>query len=238
MYSRSCKPCEQEQLDPIHSVSEHDSKSPFYDFPIDIDNPSNAHGIQLGMIERGQKILDVGCHSGIMGSLIKARKGGEIVGLDYDDVALEAARTRLDRVYKADLEREGWAEELLAKGESNFDVAIFGDVLEHIREPRLILHETKRLLKPQGKVIVSLPNVANLRVRLGLLRGNFNYAESGILDKTHLRFFTMESAHRLLDESGYDLEVSDVAGYSLPHWLIRMFPGLLAVQIVMRGRAR
>lgn len=219
-------------------MSEQPNKTPFYDFPIDIDNASNAHGIQLGMLESGQKILDVGCHSGIMGSLIKARKGGEITGLDYDDVALDAARIRLDRVYKVDLEHSGWAQDLIAKGEGGFDVAIFGDVLEHTSDPGLILRETKRLLKPEGKVIVSLPNVANLRVRLGLLRGNFNYAESGILDKTHLRFFTIESAHRLLDESGYELETSDVAGYSLPHWLIRMFPGLLAVQIVMRGRAR
>ena len=74
-------------------------------------------------------------------------------------------------------------------------------------------------------------------MRLGLLRGNFTYAESGILDRTHLRFFTMETAHRLIEDAGYELEESDVAGYSLPQWLIRFFPGLLAVQIVMRARA-
>jgi O-antigen biosynthesis protein len=215
------------------------TEQPFYDFPIDTDNPSNAHGIQLRMLQgQGTRVLDVGCHSGLMGSLVKAKLKAEVVGLDLDPVALEVARTRLDRVYDVDLELEGWADESEEKGEGNFDVALFGDVLEHTRDPEFILRETRKLLKPGGKVIVSLPNVANLRVRLGLLRGNFSYAESGILDRTHLRFFTLESAHDLLERAGYELEDSDVAGYSLPHWLIRMFPGLLAVQIVMRGRAK
>jgi O-antigen biosynthesis protein len=215
------------------------TQQPFYDFPIDIDNPSNAHGIQLRMMkDEGKRILDVGCHSGLMGSMIKSKLGAEVVGLDFDPAALQVARTRLDRVYDVDLELERWADQLRDKGEGNFDVALFGDVLEHTTDPEFILRETRKLLKPHGKVIVSLPNVANLRVRMGLLRGNFTYAESGILDRTHLRFFTLESAHELLERSGYELEGSDVAGYSLPHWLIRMFPGLLAVQIVMRGRAR
>lgn len=212
---------------------------PFYDFPVDIDNPSNAHGIQLRMLkDQGKRILDVGCHSGLMGSMVRTRLNAEVVGLDLDPLALSIARTRLDRVYDVDLEFEGWADELRAKGEENFDLALFGDVLEHTRDPEFILRETRKLLKPGGKVIVSLPNVANLRVRMGLVRGNFSYAESGILDRTHLRFFTLESAHDLLERSGYVLEDSDVAGYSLPHWLIRMFPGLLAVQIVMRGRVK
>jgi 2-polyprenyl-3-methyl-5-hydroxy-6-metoxy-1,4-benzoquinol methylase len=215
------------------------SDQPFYDFPVDIANPSNAHGIQLRMLkDEGKRVLDVGCHSGLMGSMVKDQLKAEVVGVDFDPLALNVARARLDRVYEVDLEFGGWASELLEKGEGNFDVALFGDVLEHTTDPESILRETLKLLKPQGKVIVSLPNVANLRVRLGLLRGNFTYAESGILDRTHLRFFTLQSAHELLERSGYELEDSDVAGYSLPHWLIRMFPGLLAVQIVMRGRAR
>lgn len=214
------------------------SEKPFYDFPIKIEDAANAHGIQLRMLEgQGKTILDVGCHSGIMGSLIKQRHGASVTGLDFDEEALSVARTRLDDVHEIDLEASDWTDHLLAKGIGQFDVAIFGDVLEHLRYPEEVLRETKRLLKPGGKVIVSLPNVANLRVRLGLLRGNFTYAESGILDRTHLRFFTLETAHRLLEDAGYELEESDVAGYSLPQWLIRLFPGLLAVQIVMRGRA-
>lgn len=215
------------------------TQQPFYDFPVDIDNPSNAHGIQLRMLkDQGRRVLDIGCHSGLMGSMIKAKLNAEVVGLDFDPVALDHARARLDRVHDVDLESESWAEDLLSKGERDFDVALFGDVLEHTSDPEFILRETRKLLKPQGKVIVSLPNVANLRVRLSLLRGNFEYADSGILDRTHLRFFTLESAHALLERSGYILEDSDVAGYSLPHWLIRTFPGLLAVQIVMRARVK
>jgi O-antigen biosynthesis protein len=210
---------------------------PFYDFPIELDKPQNSHTIQLRMIEPGQHVLDVGCHSGIMGSLIKQQKGGYVYGIDIDREAVEVAKSRLDGAMTIDLEKAGWSETLLAEGVGQFDVAIFGDVLEHTRNPLHILTETMRLLKPQGKVVVSLPNVAHLRVRLGLLRGNFTYAESGILDRTHLRFFTHQTAQQLLSEAGFVLEEMDAAGYSLPHWLIRSFPGLLAVQIVMRGRA-
>ena len=214
------------------------SDTTFYDFPVKIDDPVNSHGIQLRLLQdQGSRVLDVGCHSGLMGSFIKKRYGSTVVGIDYDEGALKVAGTRLDAVYRTDLESADWAA-LLLEREAPFDVAIFGDVLEHVRYPEEVLRETKRLLKPGGKVIVSLPNVANLRVRLGLLRGNFRYADSGILDRTHLRFFTMETAHELLDKAGFELEESDVAGYSLPQWLLRMFPGMLGAGFVMRARAR
>ncbi|HET6511950.1 MAG TPA: class I SAM-dependent methyltransferase [Candidatus Kapabacteria bacterium] len=214
------------------------SDTTFYDFPVKIDDPVNSHGIQLRLLQdQGSRVLDVGCHSGMMGSFIKERYGSTVVGIDYDEGALNVAGTRLDAVYRTDLESADWAAMLLER-EAPFDVAIFGDVLEHVRYPEEVLRETKRLLKPGGKVIVSLPNVANLRVRLGLLRGNFRYADSGILDRTHLRFFTMETAHELLDKAGFELEESDVAGYSLPQWLLRMFPGMLGAGFVMRARAR
>src|SRR5439155_6123933 len=113
------------------------------------------------------------------------------------------------------------------------DVILFGDVLEHTRYPDRILLEAKALVKPGGQIIVSVPNVAHWRIRLGLLLGRFAYSDSGILDRTHLRFYTLRSARALLANAGYRVTGSDVAGYALPHRLIRQFPGLLAVQIVM-----
>jgi 2-polyprenyl-3-methyl-5-hydroxy-6-metoxy-1,4-benzoquinol methylase len=113
-----------------------------------------------------------------------------------------------------------------------FDVIIFGDVLEHTRNPEHILEQARVLLKPHGRIIVSLPNIVNLRVRLKILLGNFEYEESGILDRTHLRFFTKASAKAMIERAGYRVLDSEVSGYSLPRGLIRMFPGLLAVQFV------
>ena len=203
-----------------------------YDFTLQLDNASNTHHIQLGFVPEGSFVLDVGCHSGIFGEALEKRKSARVVGIDADDSALAIARTRISDAKKIDIESEGWADVLTTQGWREFDVIIFGDVLEHTRDPESILQATKKLLKPGGRIVVSIPNVANLRVRLSLLRGKFEYADSGILDRTHLRFFTRSSARKMIENCGYKIISEDVAGYTLPHRLIRMFPGLLAVQFV------
>lgn len=79
------------------------------------------------------------------------------------------------------------------------------DILEHLPDPRSLLLDCRKMLNPNGKLLASVPNVANLAVRLSLLLGRFEYAERGILDRTHLRFFTRRSARRLLEEAGYQI---------------------------------
>ena len=80
------------------------------------------------------------------------------------------------------------------------------DMLEHLKSPEQILQQTHAVLKREGSLIVSLPNVANLSVLFMLLFGQFNYQQRGLLDKTHLRLFTRKSARRLLEENGYSIE--------------------------------
>ncbi|MEP7235536.1 MAG: methionine biosynthesis protein MetW [Ignavibacteriota bacterium] len=204
-----------------------------YDFLPDLENPSNVHRIEMDMIPADSLVLDIGCHTGIMGEVLRQAKHAKIVGIDTDVNALAIAKQRLEAVMQVDIEQPEWATQLSEAGYTNFDVILFGDVLEHTRAPERILLEAKKLLGAGGRIIVSLPNVANLRIRLGLLRGKFDYTESGILDRTHLRFFTIKSAKELIEVSGYTIIGFDLAGYSLPHWLIRLFPGLFAVQIVI-----
>jgi 2-polyprenyl-3-methyl-5-hydroxy-6-metoxy-1,4-benzoquinol methylase len=177
----------------------------------------------------------VGCHTGIFGDILRKQKQAKVIGIDTDSEALRVAGERLQAAHRIDVEQDGWSENLLREGFHNFDVILFGDVLEHTRYPERILLQAKNLLKTGGRIVVSVPNVAHWRVRLGLLFGRFEYGDSGILDRTHLRFFTRQSAQALLENSGYHVLATDVAGYSLPHWLIRMFPGLFAVQIVMNA---
>jgi methionine biosynthesis protein MetW len=209
-----------------------------YDFQPKLENPANVHRIEMDMIPDGALVLDVGCHTGIMGEALRKEKNAKVIGIDTDTNALHVARTRLQGALLLDVEEEGWTEKLLHEGYSNFDVILFGDVLEHTRQPERILLHAKALLKPGGQIVVSVPNIAHWRVRFGLLFGKFEYSESGILDRTHLRFFTRGSAHVLLTSSGYTVIRADVAGYSLPHWLIRMFQGLFAVQIVMSAKPK
>lgn len=207
-----------------------------YDFELHLDNPANVHRIEMDIIAEGSLVLDVGCHTGILGEALQKMKQAKVIGIDSDASALQIARGKLQAALLIDMEQDNWASHLKKEGYDHFDTILFGDVLEHTRRPERILHEAKELLKPGGQIIVSVPNIAHWRVRFGLLFGRFEYTESGILDRTHLRFFTQKTATALLESSGYRVISKDVAGYALPHWLIRMLPGLFAVQIVMNAK--
>jgi methionine biosynthesis protein MetW len=206
-----------------------------YDFTPQFDSPANTHHIQMRMVDQGSYVLDVGCHTGIIGEELQKRRQAKVVGIDTDHAALEIAKQRLSSALYIDIEHSDWATKLIQDGYHNFDTIIFGDVLEHTRYPERILNEVKELLKPNGSIIVSLPNIAYWRVRLGLLLGRFDYTDTGILDRTHLRFFTRRSAGKLLEDAGYQITESDTSGFTLPHWLLRSLPGLLGFQRVMKA---
>ena len=207
-----------------------------YDFDLRLDDPVSTHAVQFRMIPSGARVLDVGCHTGILGEALRKQKHCFVTGLDNDASALAAARERLDSVVDCDLEQADWASRLLEQGFGNFDIVLFGDVVEHTKDPLAILKAARPLLAKDGRIIVSLPNVANLRVRLSLLLGKFDYADSGILDRSHLRFYTLRSARTLIREAGYEIESEAYSGYSLPRWLIDMFPRLLAVNMIVLAR--
>ncbi len=204
-----------------------------YDFDLRLADPVSTHALQFRMIPDGARVLDVGCHTGILGEALRLRKQCIVIGIDNDAEALEAAKNRLNRVQRVDLEEPGWASKLLQSGEAAFDILLFGDVIEHTRDPLAILKEAGTLLAPNGQAIVSLPNIANLRIRLGLLRGKFDYTDSGILDRTHIRFFTIKSARELIGEAGFRIIQETYSGYSMPRRLIDLFPSLFAVNIIM-----
>jgi 2-polyprenyl-3-methyl-5-hydroxy-6-metoxy-1,4-benzoquinol methylase len=142
-------------------------------------------------------VLDVGCGFATTSQHI-AKRGNRVVGIESSEEAVRVARTRIAEVVHGDLQQV----ELLA-GRA-FDVIIFADVLEHLAWPLGVLRKYLELLKPRGRVIVSLPNVGLWSVRLGLAFGNFRYEETGVLDHTHLRFFTRRSAIELLRAAGLE----------------------------------
>jgi len=141
---------------------------------------------------RGLDVLDVGCGFATTSQYLA---GNRVTGIESSPEAVKVARTRIDRVVERDL--QDFDPNLGA-----FDVIIFADVLEHLAWPIGVLRKYLALLKPNGTVIVSLPNVGLWSVRLLHLLGKFEYEETGVLDHTHLRFFTRRSALRMLDEAG------------------------------------
>jgi len=144
-------------------------------------------------------ILDVGCASGLFGSLLKMHRDVEVWGIDACEEAASEATTRLNRVIIADIEND---QPLLPV--AYFDCIIFNDVLEHLRYPWLILRRLRANLKKGGYVVASIPNVRYyVNMKNLLLRKEWAYVKEGILDKTHLRFFTIKSIPDMFQACGY-----------------------------------
>lgn len=173
-----------------------------YDIDADLSNRGGtSHAIIAELIGSNKRVLDVGCDSGYLGDAIK-EFGNRTSGFESNPEAAELARTRLERVEVGDLERSDLVELF---GPGSFDVVVFGDVLEHLRDPLPVLRQSRLLLAPGGSVVVSTPNVAHGDVRLALLQGRFRYTKLGILDETHTRFFTKDSLVSFLQEAGFVL---------------------------------
>lgn len=169
-----------------------------YEVPVHPDADNNSHAFALGMIGYNKAVLEVGCSTGFFTKVLVER-GCNVVGMELDPDAAELAETWAERVVLGNLdEPDTWN---YVKDES-FDVVLLGDVLEHLRDPLGSLRQAARKLKPTGFVVTSLPNVAHGDVRIALLNGKFPYHEFGLLDRTHVTFFTLESIRELLHEAG------------------------------------
>lgn len=170
--------------------------------PVDRDAPNNAHAFALQMIGRDKRVLELGCGAGhVTAALVEA--GCSVVGIEHDAAAAEVAAQIAEEVLVVDLTRPH--ELTAALGDRRFDVVCCGDVLEHLPDPAGVLTVARRALRPGGTVVISLPNVAHIDVKLHLLQGRFDYRDNGLLDRTHLRFFTRDTIVGLLDEAGLEL---------------------------------
>lgn len=147
-------------------------------------------------------VLDVGCSRGGFGAVLRrARPDVKIIGLEPDAEAAADAEKHYDEVvvgaFPSSLENTAAA----------FDCIVFNDVLEHLTEVEDALAAAKRLLTPTGRLVASIPNVRNLRLLIDLvIRGRWEYTDRGVLDRTHVRFFTRRSIERLLPRCGFEVE--------------------------------
>ena len=155
------------------------------------------------------KILDIGCGQGVLGKYLKDKVAANVCGIEITTEHHNVASTVLDRAILGDIE----SMDMTLIG-TDFNYVIFSDSLEHLVDPGTILQKTKSLMTEDGAILMSLPNVRNFRVTLPLLfRDKWEYTDEGLLDKTHLRFFTLNSITHLLHESGFKVEIFH---YDLP----------------------
>lgn len=162
---------------------------------------------------KGLRILDVGCAAGAMGAVLLARGALEVIGLERDARAATIARTRMSAVHQVDLDTRP----TLPYPDAFFDVITCADVLEHLVDPGALLAHLRRYLKDDGLLVCSIPNVRHESVVLPLLiNGRFPYADAGILDRTHLRFFTITEFAAFLANAGFAMEEQVDAVSSTP----------------------
>jgi 2-polyprenyl-3-methyl-5-hydroxy-6-metoxy-1,4-benzoquinol methylase len=146
-------------------------------------------------------VLDLGCGSGVMGrKLRETGKATEVVGVEIFPSAAAEAEKFYQKVHVGDIE------EMTLDYAGHFDYVICGDVLEHLKDPYQVMRKIYQWLKPGGKVLVCLPNVRNYHVVRDLIfRGKWEYAAAGIMDKTHLRFFTRSSCRQMIKDAGFEV---------------------------------
>lgn len=193
----------------------------------------------IGLIPDGAKrILDVGCGFGTMGKRIKEIRGSvEVVGLEAEEAAAEVARKNLDMLIAGDVESVK-----LPFKDGHFDCIVYGEILEHLKDPWKVLKEHKRCLKKGGFCIASIPNISHYSIIKGLLRDRWDYKDSGILDKTHLRFFTIDGIRKMFTDAGYSIceEKRYIRASHSKKFIGRLFGKravhLLTEQYIIKGR--
>jgi len=198
-------------------------------------DPYSSHAVILSRLGegRGRRALDVGAADGFLAELL-TRQGWRVTALERDPAQAAKARGRCHEVIVADLDQAA------PRLQGLFDAIVYGDVLEHLNDPLPVLVALDRALAADGRVIVSVPNVAHLWVRFSLALGRWDYADRGILDRTHLRFFTKRSFAALLRDAG--LSVEELVATPVPLPLVvppRLHgPALDAVHALSAGAAR
>lgn len=199
---------------------------------------SSRNGLLVKLAGSNKTVLEMGCATGFL-SRHFAANGCTVTGVEYDPISARRAEQFCSRVIVADLNGD-WKESVSGK----FDVITFGDVLEHLLDPVAVLSECRDLLASNGKVIISLPNVAFLSNRFRLMLGEWDYTETGLLDRTHLKFFTLKSAKQMIFDAGFRIEsfepISGLRGARIPgvQSLTRLLPNLFGFQFIFSTARR
>lgn len=166
-------------------------------------------------IPNDSQVLDIGCSSGNLGEYLATQKGCIVDGVEPDKKDAALAAKKLRQVWNSDIETA------VRDIQKKYDVLIFADVLEHLMHPDEVLRSVRSLLKPTGRVIFSVPNMSHVSVRLALLEGKWEYTETGLLDKTHLHYWDVDTIRVVFKEADMSLMEMDAVTYKYPEKLVR-----------------
>lgn len=179
-----------------------------------------------------RKVLEIGCAAGMTGRTMKERGFEEVVGVELREDMARNAQAFYNRVITGDVEKVR-----LPYEKGYFDCILYGDVLEHLIDPWRLLREHNLLLGPGGAIICSIPNVRYYKhMKKLLLRGEWEYREKGILDRTHLRFFTVKSIRAMVEDAGFEITtmIKRPSGAKWLKWLNRALHNRLIDHLVVQ----
>lgn len=206
-------------------------------------NQFETHKLVYDLIHPHQNILDLGCATGYFAKELKKKKC-RIWGVEKNPKAAEIAKQYCEYVYTTDLENE----KSVFFRKSFFDIVLLLDVIEHLTQPEVVLKLAKKHLRPKGQIIISTPNIAHASMRYQLLKGSFKYKIEGILDMTHLHFYTRETFKQFLAENDLALrqiiysngmtkvpffsKITDRLSPKMQHRIVQTWPTLFAYQFI------
>lgn len=167
-----------------------------YDTDVDTD-ANTSHALVVELVGTAKRVLDIGCATGAVGKVLVSR-GCEVVGVEPEAAAAAVAELHLSEVLVGTMEDVDLESRF---GSNPFDAIVVADVLEHLPSPLPALRRLVGLLAPGGSIVASLPNIAHGAVRLALLQGRFDYTDVGLLDRTHLQFFTRATVEKLFEDA-------------------------------------
>jgi 2-polyprenyl-3-methyl-5-hydroxy-6-metoxy-1,4-benzoquinol methylase len=177
-----------------------------YSVKINMKTENSSHTKILKKITSSSNVLEIGPGDGSMTNYLKNQLKCTVDCIEIDEKYKEKLSLLARRITIADLEKIDYVELI---GEIKYDYIIFADVLEHLYNPWNVLNQMKFFLKEQGSILASIPNISNGAIVLSLMNGFFNYSEKGLLDKTHIRFFTRYSIYELFEKSGLNIKELD-----------------------------
>lgn len=180
------------------------------------------------------KVLDVGCSSGFLGLEIRKKNASiAVYGIDQSSKALdEAGKNSYQKTWKLNLNDENDVEKLNQLPEE-FDAIVLADVLEHSLFPEKILKNLKGKLKQDGVFLITIPNIGFLPLRLKHLFGMWKYEPSGIMDDSHVKFYTLNSCRQLIENAGMKISSFECFPKKLPSWI---WPSMLAITFLFEAR--
>ena len=195
-----------------------------YEFTLNTAEMNDSHMGLASRIKPKQKVLELGCSSGYLSKFLKEELACHVVAVDINRHAIEQARDFCNKVIVADLDNEAWLKDI--EGEM-FDVVLCADVLEHLKNPVQLLSSLKPFLHAQSRLLASVPNLAHASIRLELLMGHFDYESLGLLDDTHLHFYTRNGLILMLMKAGYlcsdiSYSIQDLADEAIDYYLGKM----------------